>query len=106
MKVMEAQAKKESELEDARLEKQRIQQEKEEKNSKLQEKKKAELAAQRQEELALEQERRDQELAMRLALDAADSEQALSDEARKVAKEGITGGVRRKQKVKTETTSF
>jgi len=103
MKDMENQAKKENELEAARQEKLRIQQEKDSANAKLQSKKSEENQREQLEAIALEQERRDQELAMRLALDAAKPEEALTDEARKQA---VTGGVRRKAKAKTETTSF
>jgi len=103
MKEMELQSKKESEAEEARQEKQRIQQEKDNANKKLQEKNNEEAKREQMEAVALEQERRDQELAMRLALDAAKPDEALSDEARKQA---VTGGVRRKAKQKTETTSF
>merc|ERR1712166_252903 len=103
MKDMENQAKKENELEAARQEKLRIQQEKDSANAKLQSKKSEENQREQLEAIALEQERRDQELAMRLALDAAKPEEALTDEARKQA---VAGGVRRKAKAKTETTSF
>lgn len=50
-----------------------------------------------EEEAMLEQERRDQELAMRLAMDAGEdgADGALSDEARKVAKAGKAAGRRR-----------
>jgi myosin-6 len=103
MKQMEEQARKEAEEEEARLEKERIKMEKEQGNKKLQDKKSAELRREQEEQALLEQERRDQELAMRLALDASNPDGALSDEA-KAAK--ASGGVKRKAKAKTTTTSF
>jgi myosin-6 len=103
MKQMEEEARKEEEAEQVRQEKERIKAEKDGSNQKLQDKKNAELRREQEEAALLEQERRDQELAMRLALDAAKPDEALSDDARA---QKASGGVRRKPKTKTTTTSF
>eukprot|EP00039_Didymoeca_costata_P018027 m.331854 g.331854 ORF g.331854 m.331854 type:complete len:1228 (+) comp16805_c0_seq1:138-3821(+) len=92
-KRIEAEARKKSEEEAKELERQRIQKEKDEQNSKLQAKLKAERDKAAAEAAALEQERRDQELAMRLAMDhATDNDQsgtsALSEDAQKTAMAG------------------
>merc|ERR1712127_491094 len=54
----------------------------------------------------MEQERRDQELAMRLAMDAANPNGALSEDAQKAAATHAMGGGRKKQKEKTSTHTF
>ena len=76
--------------------------EKDAKNKKLQSKNEEDARRAALEAAALEQERRDQELAMRLAMDAANPEQALTAEAQAQA---AAGGARR-SKAKTETTTF
>lgn len=99
-KQMEEQARKDAEAEAARLEKERIKREKEDSNKKLQDKKSEEMRREAAEAAALEQERRDQELAMRLAQDASNPTEALSDEAR-----AVSGGARR-AKPKTTQMNF
>jgi myosin-6 len=100
-KQMEAQAKKDAELEDKRMEEERIKAEKDAANKKLNSKN-ADADRKAAEEAAmLEQERRDQELAMRLAMDAADPTKALSEDAQKVA---ASGGHKRKAKAQKTTT--
>merc|ERR1712167_372343 len=69
--------------------------------------KSAEEKRAQEEEMLLEQERRDQELAMRLAMDAGEeAEGALSDEARKVAKAGKAAGQRRRSVNRQKGTQF
>jgi len=101
-KQMEEQQRKDAEAEALRIEKERIQAEKDSKNKKLQDKQNEEARRAALEAAAIEQERRDQELAMRLAMDAAQGEQALTEEAQAQA---AAGGARR-AKAKTETTTF
>ena len=82
MREMEAKRKAEDEAEDKRMEAERIQREKDLANKKLQDKRNAEQMKEKQEQDLLEQERRDQELAMRLAQDQGkDAMKALSPEA-------------------------
>jgi len=100
-KQMEAQAKRDAELEEKRMEEERIKAEKDAANKKLNSKN-ADADRKAAEEAAmLEQERRDQELAMRLAMDAADPTKALSEDAQKVA---ASGGHKRKAKAQKTTT--
>jgi myosin-6 len=104
-KEMEAQAKKDQEAEEKRAEKERIAAEKE---AAAQKKKgpSAEDRRRAQEEAMLEQERRDQELAMRLAMDAANPTNALTEEAQDSAKKHAMSGAKRKVKSKTSTHTF
>eukprot|EP00038_Savillea_parva_P000944 m.100093 g.100093 ORF g.100093 m.100093 type:complete len:1206 (+) comp10335_c1_seq1:121-3738(+) len=102
-KQMEEQQRKDAEAEAIRLEKERIQAEKDAKNKKLQDKQGEEARRAALEAAAIEQERRDQELAMRLAMDATGGEQALTEEAQAAA---ASGGAHRRSKAKTETTTF
>merc|ERR1719272_103256 len=98
-KEMEATARKEQEEEEKRAEKARI----------AADKKKGPSAEDRrvaQEAAMLEQERRDQELAMRLAMDAANPTNALSEEAQEGAKKHAMSGAKRKVKSKTTTHTF
>jgi len=81
-KTMEDEAKKAAEEEAKQMEKDRIAREKEEATAKVKDKMKAESAAAAQESALLEQERRDQELAMRLAQDQRDPNAALSEETK------------------------
>eukprot|EP00041_Stephanoeca_diplocostata_P021487 m.501100 g.501100 ORF g.501100 m.501100 type:complete len:1220 (-) comp21837_c1_seq3:181-3840(-) len=101
-KQIEEQARKDAEAEALRLEKERIKAEKEESNKKLQDKKSDALRKEAEEAAALEQERRDQELAMRLAMDASNPTEALSDDAKVTA----SGGARRKNKKTEAVTQF
>eukprot|EP00056_Hartaetosiga_gracilis_P005906 m.90736 g.90736 ORF g.90736 m.90736 type:complete len:1102 (+) comp12313_c0_seq1:2312-5617(+) len=81
-KEMEAQARREAEDEAKRMEKLRIEKEKEEANKKLQAKREDERKREQEDALRAEQERRDQELAMRLAQDQAKPDDALTDETK------------------------
>merc|ERR1719261_1092903 len=54
----------------------------------------------------MEQERRDQELAMRLAMDAADQHGALSEDAQRAKANHAMSGAKRKVKSKTSTHTF
>jgi len=104
-KEMEAQAKKDADDEEKMLEKERIKDEKEAavrkaKGPSAEERRAAEEAA------MLEQERRDQELAMRLAMDASNPTSALSDDAQKSKSNMAAGGAKRKAKTKTTTHTF
>ena len=82
LREMEAKRKAEYEAEEKRMEAERIQKEKDDANKKLQEKRSVEAQKEKQEQDLLEQERRDQELAMRLAQDQGkDAMKALSPEA-------------------------
>jgi len=100
-KKMEEEARVAAEQEEARLEKERIQREKDEANSKLQKKNKEALRAEQEEAAMLEQERRDQELAMRLAMDASSG--GLTDEAKAAA---ASGGAKRKARKAAASHSF
>lgn len=93
-KKMEAEQKKLDEEAAIAEEKQRIQEEKEASSSKGSAAKAAAAKAAAEEAAMLEQERRDQELAMRLAQDHAAPTEALSDDARAQA---ATGQARRKK---------
>jgi myosin-6 len=98
-KIADAQAEKDQE---AAL----IAAEKEKNSSKAQGKLAAERKAEMEEEAILEQERRDQELAMRLAMDEGEgADGALSDEARKVAKAGA-GQQKRRRSVNRNKQQF
>jgi myosin-6 len=104
-KQMEAQAKKDQDEEEKRMEKERIAAEKEAAKRKA----KGPSAEERratEEAAMLEQERRDQELAMRLAMDAANPSNALTDEAQKTKATMASGGAKRKVKTKTTTHTF
>jgi myosin-6 len=104
-KEMEAQAKKSAEEEERTVEKERIAAEK----AAAAKKAKGPSADERraQEEAAmLEQERRDQELAMRLAMDASNPTAALTDDANRAAATMAQGGAKRKAKTKTTTHTF
>ena len=103
-KEMEAEAKKQAALEDKRLEAERIAEEKEAKKGNK--KKDAEARREAEEAAMLEQERRDQELAMRLAMDAANPTEALSEDTQKSVAKGGAGGGRKKAKEKTSTHTF
>jgi len=107
-KEMEAEQKKMMAEEDKRIEAERIKAEKDEKNNKLKKNKSEEQRLQAEEAAMLEQERRDQELAMRLAMDAANPSEALSEDAQKKVAAGPSGasGGRKKQKEKTSTHTF
>merc|ERR1711871_770330 len=100
-KKMEDQHRKDAEEEEKRLEKERIQAEKDEGNSKKKQKDKAAMIAEQQEAAALAQEQRDQELAMRLAMDAGSG--GMTDEARAAA---AAGGAKRGAAKKNATHSF
>jgi len=100
-KQMEEEARIAAEKEEARLEKERIQQEKDASNAKLQKKNKETLRAEQEEAALLEQERRDQELAMRLAMDSSSG--GLSDEAKAAA---AAGGAKRKARKASASHSF
>jgi myosin-6 len=105
-KEMELQAKKDAEEEEKRIEKERIKAEKEAAKKKAAGPTAEERRAQ-EEAAMLEQERRDQELAMRLAMDAgANSSNALSEDAKSTAATMATGGAKRKAKTKTTTHTF
>jgi myosin-6 len=82
---MEQKRKAEAEAEDKRMEAERIQKEKDDANKKLQEKRSAEQKKEKEEADLLEQERRDQELAIRLAQDSANAKDALAPDAVKAA---------------------
>lgn len=101
-KAMEAQAKKDQEAEEVAMEKMRIQ---EEKDAAIKKAKgpSAEERRMAEEEAMLEQERRDQELAMRLAMDASNPTSALTEDAQKgsVVRRGS-----KKAKVKQTTHTF
>jgi myosin-6 len=101
-KQMEEQQRKDQDAEAIRQEKERIQAEKDSKNKKLQDKNGEEARRAALEAAAIEQERRDQELAMRLAQDATGGEQALTEEAQAAV---ASGGARR-AKAKAESTTF
>jgi len=106
-KTQEAEAKKANELAEIEAEKERVRAEKAANDSKLRDK---ESAAKKQEALeaaALEQERRDQELAMRLAMDHASAGDntgagALSDDANKQAASGMAKRKNKKTNVNYE----
>lgn len=100
-KVMEQEARVAAEQEEARLEKEREKAEKEAANAKVQKKNKEVMRAEAQEAAMLEQERRDQELAMRLAMDSTSG--GLSDEAKAAA---AAGGAKRKAMKQSATHSF
>jgi len=88
LKEMEDKRKKEEDEEMKRMEKDRMQREKDEANKKLQDKRNVDLKKEQEEAAALEQERRDQELAMRLAQDQSNPNSALSAEAQQVSSAG------------------
>jgi myosin VI len=100
LKEMEDKRRKESEEEDKRMEKERLLREKEEANKKLQDKRSADLKKEQEEAFQLEQERRDQELAMRLAQDQSNPTTALSSEAQAQA---MTGQHKRKSMKRQST---
>jgi myosin-6 len=102
LKDMEDQAKREAEDEAKALEKLQIQREKDEANKKLQQSKELENKKEAQENALLEQERRDQELAMRLAQDQSNPNAALSADAQSAMS---SGAARRKAK-RQETHTF
>eukprot|EP00055_Hartaetosiga_balthica_P015565 m.92745 g.92745 ORF g.92745 m.92745 type:complete len:1216 (+) comp8899_c1_seq1:183-3830(+) len=81
-KEMEAHARREAEEEAKRLEKARIDKEKEDANKKVMAKRDEDRKREQQESLRAEQERRDQELAIRLAQDQAKPDDALTDETK------------------------
>jgi myosin-6 len=100
LKEMEDKRKKEDEEENKRLEKERTSREKEEANKKLQDKRNVDLKKEQEEAAMLEQERRDQELAMRLAQDQSNPNNALSAEAQQQAN---TGQHKRKSMKRSQT---
>jgi len=103
-KKMEGEAKVANEEAEKAAEKDRMRAEKEASSSKAQGKAKTAKDADLREAAALEQERRDQELAMRLAMDAgADSNAALSEEAQAQA---ATGQAKRRKRAKKTDYNF
>lgn len=105
-KEMEAQAKKDAEQDAKEEEAARIKAEKQAASKKGNSKEAEADRKAAQEAAMLEQERRDQELAMRLAMDAANPTGALSEDAQKSAATHAMGGAKRKVKVKTTTHTF
>jgi myosin-6 len=105
-KEMEAQAKKDQEQEEKEEEAMRIKAEKAAASKKGNSKEAEADRKAAQEAAMMEQERRDQELAMRLAMDAANPTGALSEDAQKAAATHAMGGAKRKVKVKTTTHTF
>lgn len=98
---MEEEARIAAEKEEARLEKERIQEEKNAANAKLQKKNKEQLRQEQEEAAILEQERRDQELAMRLAADSSSG--GLTEEAKAIS---ASGGAKRKAMKASAQHSF
>jgi len=84
----------------SRLQKERLLRERDEANKKLQDKRNVDLKKEQEEAHMLEQERRDQELAMRLAQDQSNPNSALSSEAQAQAS---TGQHKRKSMKRTST---
>jgi len=100
LKEMEDKRKKEDEEENKRMEKERVLREKDEANKKLQDKRSVDMKKEQDEANMLEQERRDQELAMRLAQDQSNPNSALTQEAQQQA---ATGQHKRKSMKRSQT---